>query len=490
MQEEAYFFRMSRYADRLMKYIEEHPHFIQPESRKNEMINNFLKPGLQDLCVSRTSFKWGIPVDFDPKHVVYVWIDALTNYITGLGYDCDGNHDPLYEKYWPADLHLIGKDIVRFHTIYWPIMLMALNVPLPKQVFGHPWLLTGDSKMSKSKGNVIYADDLVSLFGVDAVRYIMIHEMSFAQDGHITYELIIERINSDLANNLGNLVNRTLSMQNKYFNGLLANPHVDAPVDEDLKRVVSETVKKVDENMDTLHVADAVQNILDLFSRCNKYIDETEPWKLAKDPDQSARLATVLYNLLESVRIAAILLRPYLPQTSEKILASLNTEHTSYDSVNTFGLLEEGNRITEKPEILFARLNEKEVMEKVNAIAEKQKKEVKKAQEAKPTVEISDFDKLDLRVGKVVSCQKHPSADKLLVLQVDLGEEKPRQIVSGLAQCYTPGQVIGKNVVVIANLKSTVLRGVESNGMLLAGKQGKDIELVEVNGLEPGCKIS
>ena len=490
MQEEAYFFRMSRYADRLMKYIEEHPHFIQPESRKNEMINNFLKPGLQDLCVSRTSFKWGIPVDFDPKHVVYVWIDALTNYITGLGYDCDGNHDPLYEKYWPADLHLIGKDIVRFHTIYWPIMLMALNVPLPKQVFGHPWLLTGDSKMSKSKGNVIYADDLVSLFGVDAVRYIMIHEMPFAQDGHITYELIIERINSDLANNLGNLVNRTLSMQNKYFNGLLANPHVDAPVDEDLKRVVSETVKKVDENMDTLHVADAVQNILDLFSRCNKYIDETEPWKLAKDPDQSARLATVLYNLLESVRIAAILLRPYLPQTSEKILASLNTEHTSYDSVNTFGLLEEGNRITEKPEILFARLNEKEVMEKVNAIAEKQKKEVKKAQEAKPTVEISDFDKLDLRVGKVVSCQKHPSADKLLVLQVDLGEEKPRQIVSGLAQCYTPGQVIGKNVVVIANLKSTVLRGVESNGMLLAGKQGKDIELVEVNGLEPGCKIS
>ena len=490
MQEEAYFFRMSKYADRLMQYIEEHPHFIQPESRKNEMINNFLKPGLQDLCVSRTSFKWGIPVDFDTKHVVYVWIDALTNYITGLGYDCDGNHDPLYEKYWPADLHLIGKDIVRFHTIYWPIMLMALDVPLPKQIFGHPWLLTGDSKMSKSKGNVIYADDLVSLFGVDAVRYIMIHEMPFAQDGHITYDLIIERINSDLANNLGNLVNRTLSMQNKYFNGLLANPHVDAPVDEDLKRVVSETVRKVDENMDTLHVADAVQNILDLFSRCNKYIDETEPWKLAKDPDQSGRLATVLYNLLESVRIAAVLLRPYLTETSAKILAALNTEHTSYDSVFTFGLLEEGNRITEKPEILFARLNEKEVMEKVNAIQEEQKKAAKKAQETKPVVEISDFDKLDLRVGKVVSCEKHPSADKLLVLQVDLGEEKPRQIVSGLAQCYTPGQVIGKNVVVIANLKSTTLRGVKSNGMLLAGKQGKDIELVEVNGLEPGCKIS
>ena len=490
MQEEAYFFRMSRYADRLMQYIQEHPHFIQPESRKNEMINNFLKPGLQDLCVSRTSFKWGIPVDFDPKHVVYVWIDALTNYITGLGYDCDGNHDPLYEKYWPADLHLISKDIVRFHTIYWPIMLMALDVPLPKQIFGHPWLLTGDSKMSKSKGNVIYADDLVSLFGVDAVRYIMIHEMPFAQDGHITYDLIIERINSDLANNLGNLVNRTLSMQNKYFNGLLANPHVDAPVDEDLKRVVSETVRKVDENMDTLHVADAVQNILDLFSRCNKYIDETEPWKLAKDPDQSGRLATVLYNLLESVRIAAVLLRPYLTDTSAKILASLNTEHTSYDSVFTFGLLEEGNRITEKPEILFARLNEKEVMEKVNAIQDEQKKAAKKAQETKPVIEIGDFEKLDLRVGKVVSCQKHPSADKLLVLQVDLGEESPRQIVSGLAQCYTPGQVIGKNVVVIANLKSTTLRGVESNGMLLAGKQGKDIELVEVNGLEPGCRIS
>lgn len=490
MQEEAYFFRMSRYADRLMQYIQEHPHFIQPESRKNEMINNFLKPGLQDLCVSRTSFKWGIPVDFDPKHVVYVWIDALTNYITGLGYDCDGNHDPLYEKYWPADLHLIGKDIVRFHTIYWPIMLMALDVPLPKQIFGHPWLLTGDSKMSKSKGNVIYADDLVSLFGVDAVRYIMIHEMPFAQDGHITYDLIIERINSDLANNLGNLVNRTLSMQNKYFNGLLANPHVDAPVDEDLKRVVSETVRKVDENMDTLHVADAVQNILDLFSRCNKYIDETEPWKLSKDPDQSGRLATVLYNLLESVRIAAVLLRPYLTDTSAKILASLNTEHTSYDSVFTFGLLEEGNRITEKPEILFARLNEKEVMEKVNAIQDEQKKAAKKAQETKPVIEIGDFEKLDLRVGKVVSCQKHPSADKLLVLQVDLGEESPRQIVSGLAQCYTPGQVIGKNVVVIANLKSTTLRGVESNGMLLAGKQGKDIELVEVNGLEPGCRIS
>ena len=490
MKEEAYFFRMSKYADRLIKYIEEHPHFIQPESRKNEMINNFLKPGLQDLCVSRTSFKWGIPVDFDPKHVVYVWIDALTNYITGLGYDVDGNNDPLFDKYWPADLHLIGKDIVRFHTIYWPIMLMALDVPLPKQVFGHPWLLTGDSKMSKSKGNVIYADDLVNLFGVDAVRYIMIHEMPFAQDGHITYDLMIERINSDLANNLGNLVNRTLSMQNKYFNGMIANPKVEEPVDEDLKKVVKETVEKVNADMDTLHVADAVQDILDLFSRCNKYIDETEPWKLAKDPDKSTRLATVLYNLMESVRIAGILLRPYLPDTSDKILKALNTDQTDYDTVSTFGLLEEGRQITEKPEILFARLNEKEVMDKVNAIQEEQKKALAKEKEAKPEVDITEFEKLDLRAGKVISCEKHPDADKLLILQVDLGEDKPRQIVSGLAQSYTPGQVIGKTIVVIANLKSSVIRGVKSNGMLLVSKNGKEVSLVEINGVEPGSKIS
>ena len=490
MKEEAYFFRMSKYADRLIKYIEDHPHFIQPESRKNEMLNNFLKPGLQDLCVSRTSFKWGIPVDFDPKHVVYVWIDALTNYITGLGYDVDGNSDPLFKKYWPADLHLIGKDIVRFHTIYWPIMLMALDLPLPKQVFGHPWLLTGDAKMSKSKGNVIHADDLVNLFGVDAVRYIMIHEMPFAQDGHITYDLMIERINSDLANNLGNLVNRTLSMQNKYFNGMIANPGAEEPVDEELKKTVKETVANVNAHMDTLHVADAVQDILDLFSRCNKYIDETEPWKLAKDPDKSTRLATVLYNLMESVRIAAILLRPYLPDTSDRILKALNTKETDYDTVNTFGLLEEGNQITDKPEILFARLNEKEVMEKVDAIQAEQKKAAKRQQEAKPIVDITDFEKLDLRVGKVLSCEKHPNADKLLILKVDLGEEKPRQIVSGLAQSYTPGQVIGKSIVVIANLKSSVIRGVESNGMLLAGKQGKEIALVEVNGMEPGCRIS
>ena len=490
MQEEAYFFKMSKYSDRLIKYIEEHPHFIQPESRKNEMINNFLKPGLQDLCVSRTSFKWGIPVDFDPKHVVYVWIDALTNYITGLGYDVDGNNDPLFDKYWPADLHLIGKDIVRFHTIYWPIMLMALDVPLPKQIFGHPWLLTGDSKMSKSKGNVIYADDLVSLFGTDAVRYIMLHEMPFAQDGHITYDLMIERINSDLANNLGNLVNRTLSMENKYFNGVVANPNEVEDVDADLKSVAMNTVKLVDESMDTLHVADAIDHILDLFSRCNKYIDETEPWKLAKDPEKIGRLATVHYNLLESVRIGAILLKPYLPETAEKILQSLNTEKTSEDDL-TFGLLENGSKITDKPEILFARLKEEEVMAKVEEIQNRIKKEVKEAKkEVKGEVTIDDFAKLDLRVGKVLSCEKHPDADKLLILTVDLGEGKPRQIVSGLAASYTPGQMIGKHVVVIANLAKATIRGEESNGMLLAGKENGQIAVVEVNGLSAGTKIS
>ena len=490
MQEEAYFFKISKYSDSLIKYIEEHPHFIQPESRKNEMINNFLKPGLQDLCVSRTSFKWGIPVDFDPKHVVYVWIDALTNYITGLGYDVDGNNDPLFDKYWPADLHLIGKDIVRFHTIYWPIMLMALDVPLPKQIFGHPWLLTGDSKMSKSKGNVIYADDLVSLFGTDAVRYIMLHEMPFAQDGHITYDLMIERINSDLANNLGNLVNRTLSMENKYFNGVVANPNEVEDVDADLKSVAMNTVKLVDESMDTLHVADAIDHILDLFSRCNKYIDETEPWKLAKDPEKIGRLATVLYNLLESVRIGAILLKPYLPETAEKILQSLNTEKTSEDDL-TFGLLENGSKITDKPEILFARLKEEEVMAKVEEIQNRIKKEVKEAKkEVKGEVTIDDFAKLDLRVGKVLSCEKHPDADKLLILTVDLGEGKPRQIVSGLAASYTPGQMIGKHVVVIANLAKATIRGEESNGMLLAGKENGQIAVVEVNGLSAGTKIS
>ena len=491
MTEEAYFFKMSKYADKLIKYIEDHPEFIQPESRKNEMINNFLKPGLQDLCVSRTSFKWGIPVDFDPKHVVYVWIDALTNYITGLGYDCDGNHDELYKKYWPADLHLIGKDIIRFHTIYWPIMLMALGEPLPKQVFGHPWLLTGDSKMSKSAGNVIYADDLVSLFGVDAVRFIMLHEMPFAQDGHVTYELMVERINTDLANNLGNLVNRTLSMQNKYFAGLVQNPGVNEPVDEDLKSVVMNTVKQIDEKMDELRVADSLDLILDLFKRCNKYVDETMPWALAKDPEKTGRLATVLYNLLESVRIGGILLRPYLPETSEKILSSLNTQKTSYDDVHSFGLLETEMNITDSPSILFARLNEKEVAEKVAVIQERIQAERKVEKEKEvPKCTIEDFSKLDLRVGKVLSCERHPDADKLFVLKVDIGEEKPRQIVSGLAGSYTPGQMMGKYIVVIANLQPVKLRGVESCGMLLAGKNDKEVAVVEVNGLQPGTKIS
>lgn len=489
MEEEAYFFKMSKYAPRLIKYIEEHPDFIQPESRKNEMLNNFLKPGLQDLCVSRTSFSWGIPVDFDPKHVIYVWIDALSNYITGLGYDADGNSSELYKKYWPADLHLIGKDIVRFHTIYWPIMLMALGEPLPKQVFGHPWLLTGDAKMSKSAGNVIYADDLVSLFGVDAVRFIMLHEMPFAQDGHVTYDLMIDRINADLANNLGNLVNRTLSMENKYFNGLVSNPHDDEPVDEELKQAVSDTVRLVNAKMDELRVADAIQLILDLFSRCNKYIDETMPWSLAKDPGKSGRLATVLYNLLESIRVAGVLLKAYLPDTADKILKSLNTVHTDYDSIQSFGQLETGITITDHPEILFARLNEKEVMAKVDVINARIARERAVQAEKKQEVTVDDFDKLDLRVGRVVSCEHHPNADKLYVLQVDLGEDKPRQIVSGLASSYTPGQVIGKNIVVIANLKPHVFRGVESRGMLLAGKNDKEIAVVEVNGLKPGTKI-
>ncbi|MCR5796002.1 MAG: methionine--tRNA ligase [Solobacterium sp.] len=490
MAEEAYFFRMSNYADRLIRYIEEHPHFIQPESRKNEMLNNFLRPGLQDLCVSRTSFKWGIPVDFDPDHVVYVWIDALSNYITGLGYDCDGNHDELFRKYWPADLHLIGKDIVRFHTIYWPIMLMALDIPLPKQVFGHPWLLIGDGKMSKSTGNVIYADDLVDLFGVDAVRFIMLHEMPFAQDGRVTYELMIERINSDLANNLGNLVNRTLSMQNKYFNGLVANTNTTEPVDDELKQLAMDTVRSVNEKMDELRVADAIQDILDLFSRCNKYIDETMPWALAKDPDKLGRLATVLYNLLECVRIAAVLLRPYLPETSEKILNGINTTMRDYDTIDTFGRLETGINVIEKPEILFARLNEKEVLAKVEEAQRVKQEEAKKEAEKKQPVDIADFEKIDLRVGKVLSCERHPNADKLFVLKVDVGEKQPRQIVSGLAQSYTPGQVMGKKIVVICNLKPAVIRGVESMGMLLAGKNDKQICVVEVNGLEPGTKIS
>ena len=453
-KEEAYFFKMSKYADRLMKHIEENPHFIQPESRKNEMVNNFIKPGLQDLCVSRTSFKWGIPVDFDPKHVVYVWIDALTNYITGLGFDLDGNHDELFNHYWPADVHLIGKDILRFHTIYWPIMLMALGVELPKQVFGHPWLLVGEGKMSKSKGNVIYADELVKYFGRDAVRYIMLHEMPFAQDGTVTYELMIERINSDLANILGNLVNRTISMTNKYFGGVITNPQVSEEVDAELISMVQALPARVEKCMNDLKVQDAIDEIIAVLRRCNKYIDETMPWALAKDEAKKDRLATVLYNLLEGIRIAAIILRSYLPETAEKILDQIGTQQRDMDSALTFGSLETGINVVAKPEILFARIDEKEMLEKIEA--DKEPKVVKP--EGKPEITIDDFAKVELRVGTVVKCEKHPKADKLLVSQIDLGYET-RQIVSGIASHYKPEEMIGKKVVVVVNLKPAKLRG-------------------------------
>ncbi len=474
MQEEAYFFRMSKYADRLIQYIEDHPHFIQPESRKNEMINNFLKPGLQDLCVSRTTFSWGIPVDFDPKHVVYVWIDALTNYITGLGYDCDGNHDELFKKYWPADLHLIGKDIVRFHTIYWPIMLMALDVELPKQVFGHPWLLTGSDKMSKSKGNVIYADDLVELFGVDAVRYIMLHEMPFAQDGHITYELMVERINSDLANILGNLVSRTIAMSNKYFNGVVLNPGVEEDVDAELKACALEAVKKTQEKMEDLHVGDAIDEIFTLLRRTNKYIDETMPWALAKDESKKDRLATVLYNLLESIRISAVLLQSFLPDTADKIFEYLHTEKKDLVSCESFGQLETDIKIVEKCEPLFARIDEKKFFEEFN----KPKEEKKNVDESK-LVTVDDFAKLEFKVGTIVKCEPHPKADRLLVEQIDLGDEV-RQVVSGIAKYYKPEDLVGKQVVVVTNLKPVKLRGVESNGMILCATDDKDLSFVTV----------
>ena len=484
-KEEAYFFRMSKYADRLIEHINTHPEFIQPESRKNEMMNNFLLPGLQDLCVSRTSFKWGIPVDFDPKHVVYVWIDALSNYITGLGYDVDGNNDPLYDKYWPADLHLIGKDILRFHTIYWPIMLMALDVPLPKQIFGHPWLLQGDGKMSKSKGNVIYADDLANLFGVDAVRYFVLHEMPFENDGTITWELMVERMNSDLANTLGNLVNRTISMSNKYFDGVVSNKGVDEEVDDDFKKVILDTPVKAAEKMDKLRVADAITEIFTLFKRCNKYIDETMPWALAKEEDKQDRLATVLYNLIEGITIGASLLEPFMPETSKKILAQINAQPRAFEDMTEFGKYPSDNKVTEKPEILFARMDIKDVMEKVEEIKAAQKAETAEEKypevEKKPEITIDDFDKVQIQVGEVIKCEPVPKAKKLLVSQIKIGAET-RQIVSGIAKYYKPEELVGKKVAVITNLKPCKLCGVESQGMILAaGDDEGNLSVVTVD---------
>jgi methionyl-tRNA synthetase len=490
-KEEAYFFKMSKYADKLIDYINEHPEFIQPVSRKNEMMNNFLLPGLQDLCVSRTSFSWGIPVDFDPKHVVYVWLDALTNYITKIGYDADGNSSELFNKNWPADLHLIGKDIIRFHTIYWPIFLMALDLPLPKQVFGHPWLLQGGEKMSKSKGNVIYADDMADLFGVDATRYFVLHEMPFENDGIITWDLVIERYNSDLANILGNLVNRTISMSNKYFDGVVKSTGVAEEVDADLKAVVTSTRDKVAEKMKNLRVADAITEVFNLFRRCNKYIDETAPWVLAKDEATKDRLAEVLYNLVESITIGACLLKSFLPETADRILAQLSTGMREYDDLDKFGLYENGNKVTEKPEILFARLDAKEIMPKIDAIREAQKAEFEAEQrvlgelpetteeageaidiEAKPEIEYDDFIKMQFQVGEIISCEAVPKSKKLLCSQVKVGSQV-KQIVSGIRKYYTPEEMVGKKVMVLVNLKPAKLAGVLSEGMLLCAEDAE-----------------
>lgn len=481
-KEESYFFKLSKYQKQLEQYIEDHPEFIQPESRKNEMLNNFIRPGLQDLCVSRTSFKWGVPVDFDDKHVVYVWIDALSNYITGLGYHQGEESDELYKKYWPADLHLIGKDIVRFHTIYWPIMLMAIGQPLPKQVFGHPWMLVGEDKISKSKGNAIYADDLVDFFGVDAVRYYVLHEMPFAQDGTITWELIIERINSDLANIYGNLVNRTISMVNKYFDGTVHYGEGSEAVDLDLRKTAIETVEKVDVKMNELRVGDAMELIIDLLRRCNKYIDETEPWKLAKDEAQKERLNTVLYNLCEGIRYASVLMEPFMPDTSRKVYAQLNTDVTSYESLEGFGAVDEYH-VTAEPTPLFQRLDSEKVLEEIHARLDKPK-EVFKDQ-----IDIADFEKLDIRVGTVLSCEKHPKADKLLVFRIKIGNDE-RTIVSGIAQWYKPEELVGKKVAVLANLKPVTLRGIESQGMILSAedKDGK-LEVVSLDAVEDGAGI-
>ena len=473
-KEEAYFFKMSKYAPRLIKYINEHPKFIQPVSRKNEMMNNFLLPGLQDLCVSRTSFSWGIPVDFDPKHVTYVWLDALTNYIPGIGYDCDGNSSELFNKNWPADLHLIGKDIIRFHTIYWPIFLMALDLPLPKQVFGHPWLLQGDGKMSKSKGNVIYADDLVDFFGVDAVRYFVLHEMPFENDGVITWELMVERLNSDLANTLGNLVNRTISMSNKYFDGVVTKTGVEEDVDADLKAVVTGTRAKVAAKMEDLRVADSITEIFNLFKRCNKYIDETMPWALAKDEAKKDRLAEVLYNLVESITIGASLLESFMPETTEKILAQLNGEKRSYEELDQFGLYPSGNKVTDKPEILFQRLDLKEILEKVEAMkAAQAKTEVPEEPvidiDAKEEITFDDFGKMQFQVGEIIACEEVKKSRKLLCSQVKIGSQV-KQIVSGIKGHYTAEEMVGKKVMVLVNLKPAKLAGVLSEGMLLCAE--------------------
>jgi len=501
-KEEAYFFKMSKYQDKLLKHIEQHPEFIQPESRKNEMVNNFLKPGLQDLCVSRTSFKWGIPVDFDPKHVVYVWIDALSNYITGLGYDVDGHNDAKFDRYWPADLHLIGKDILRFHTIYWPIMLMALDLPLPKQIFGHPWLIQNDGKMSKSKGNVMYADDMVRFFGVDAVRFFVLHEMPFDNDGVISWELVAERVNSELANTLGNLVNRTISMSNKYFDGVVTNKKVNESVDDDLKKVVLDCRLKVAECMDKLKVADAISEIFTLFKRCNKYIDETMPWALAKEEDKADRLNTVLYNLVESIVIGASLLEPFMPDTSVKILNQLNAVKRKVTELGEFGLYPSGNKVTEKPEILFARIDVKELMAEVEKFAPKVEKnfyeearekkeekknsaEHKKVQMAeakvaalkndpsvmdKTEISIEEFQKMQLMIGEIVECDEVPNSRKLLCSRVKFGENNYKQIVSGIKGFYSPDEMVGKRVVAVVNLKPCKLAGVISEGMLLCAE--------------------
>lgn len=475
-KEEAYFFKMSKYADRLIEHIKTHPEFIQPESRKNEMMNNFLLPGLQDLCVSRTSFKWGIPVDFDPKHVVYVWLDALTNYITGIGYDCDGDSTEQFNKLWPADLHLIGKDIIRFHTIYWPIFLMSLDLPLPKQVFGHPWLLQGDGKMSKSKGNVLYADELADFFGVDAVRYFVLHEMPFENDGVITWELMVERLNSELANTLGNLVNRTISMSNKYFGGVVENKGVTEPVDEDMKSFVLGIPAKVSAKMDKLRVADAMTEVFSLFKRLNKYIDETMPWALAKEEDKKDRLATVLYNLVEGITIGAALLEAFMPETTDRILAQLNAEKRDLESLKTFGLYPSGNRVVEKPEILFARLDLKEVMAKVEElhppVQEEKEKEPGIDLEPKAEITFEDFEKLQFQVGEIIACEAVKKSKKLLCSQVKIGSQV-RQIVSGIKAHYTPEEMVGKKVMVVTNLKPAKLAGVMSEGMILCAEDAE-----------------